>query len=81
MALLRFYLITASIELEKKHSVKISLYILQNQGLEYGATDTTQKTQTTVESYFLIFNYRSNKLGLTGSNGTQKCKKSDYLII
>ena len=61
-------------ELENKHSLKISLCILQNQGLEFGATDTTQKTQTTVESYFLIFNYGSNKLGLTGTNWTQKCK-------
>ena len=52
----------------------MSLYILQNQGLEFGATDTTQKPQKIVESHFLIFNYGSNKLGLTGTNGTQKCK-------
>ena len=66
MAFLRFYLVSASIStlrLENKHSLKISFYILQNQGLEFGATDTTQTSQKIVESYFLIFYYGSNKLG------------------
>ena len=41
---------------------------------EFGATDTTQKTRKTAESYFLIINYGSKKLGLTGTKGTPTCK-------
>lgn len=68
-------------ELENKHSLKISLYILQNQGLEFGATATTQKTQKTAESHFLIFNYSYNKLGVTGTNGIQKCRNQIIWLL
>ena len=39
-----------------------------------GLRTLRKKHKKTVESYFLIFNYSSNKMGLTGTNGTQKCK-------
>ena len=62
--------------------MKISLYILQNQGLEFGATDTTQKSQKqwrVISSFsiMVLINWVSQVLmGLKNV----KIRLSDYIM-